>query len=92
MMCVSPQLVLSGQRRDRVDSETLGDEPRTEGNHEALVALRSGELVESINLNLREEEWLIIDEACRSAEDAKLVIAYPAEQGELQEQLTMLRR
>lgn len=81
---------LSGQRRDRVDSETRGE--RTEGNHEALVALRSGELVESINLNLREEEWLIIDEACRSADNAKLVIAYPAEQGELQEQLTMLRR
>lgn len=83
---------MSGQRRDREDPEARGAKTQTDSNYEALVALRSGELVESINLNLREEEWLLIDAACRRADDAKLVIAYPAEQSRLQEQLTMLRR
>jgi len=49
-------------------------------NRRHVLALRSGEQVEYLNLNLTEEQWLTIDQACRDpGNGGKLVIALPGD-------------
>jgi Flp pilus assembly protein CpaB len=69
---------LSNAGRDDSDPAVQADSLAGH-NHRQVIALFSGQYVERIDLNLTEEQWLLIDSACREPENGRLVIALPGD-------------
>lgn len=69
---------LSGTDRDEPDPVVRAD-ALAGNNRRHVLALRSGQYIERIDLNLTEEQWLLIDSVCQEPEKGKLVIALPGD-------------